>query len=159
MKEARDRFLENTRSAADKGGIWLAVVLVVLFLGLVALLEWNPWDEAANQVGDPIGRGLGITHTECEDGWQVDKVNSEHLQTLTCIRKITDDDVRSFTEKYNFDRPAGTPELVLPMSGFPDGTEWVVILNEDGTFSHAYPLDTEGAEFIYIENQVPGWLD
>lgn len=134
---------------------WLISIPLIILAFIFAATWFNPVEE----VDGPIGAAVGITHTECESGWKADKIDSEHIQVLTCIRTISDDEVRKFEEEYNLNRGENQPPLEIVTSGRVEGTEWVVILNEDGTFSHAYPLDTEGAEFIYVEEQVPGWLD
>lgn len=133
---------------------WLISVPLVIGALIFAAAWFNPVEE----VDGPIGAAVGITHNECEEGWEADKVDSEHLQVLTCIRLISDDEARTFEAEYNANLTSNQLPITVPISGRLVGTEWVVVLNEDGTFSHGYPLDTAGADFIYVEDQIPGWL-
>jgi hypothetical protein len=38
-----------------------------------------------------------------------------------------------------------------------DGVTWLVILDEAGDFSHGFPKDTPGAEFVFEPEGVPRW--
>lgn len=37
------------------------------------------------------------------------------------------------------------------------GVKWLAVLQEDGSFNYAFPLDTPNAVFIYDPRLVPGW--
>ena len=58
--------IDWVRAAAREGGIWLALLVALLALGLTALARWNPVEEAADPL---IGLVRSPADVRCLPGW------------------------------------------------------------------------------------------
>lgn len=47
-----DVLIDHIKRAAAEGGIWLAAIIAIFLLGVVAILQFNPVEKAGDKVGD-----------------------------------------------------------------------------------------------------------
>ena len=68
-----DKVMNWIIAAGKEGGYVLAgivaIAAVVLVLGLVALSKFNPVEEAAVGVGQPVAKSVGLIEPKCPGGW------------------------------------------------------------------------------------------
>lgn len=106
---------------------WLFAVPLVVLAFVAAAYVINPIEQLEDHVAEPAAKSLGIIYPTCPGGWDNESFDETHVQVLSCSRDV-------------------------------GGITWLVVLNpEDGTFSHGFPLDIEGAEFVFDEEAVPEW--
>lgn len=103
-----DKILVAVMEAADKGGLYLALIIAVTALAFVAITGYNPVKDAATTAGEPVAKSLGITSGRCPDGWKDVSDADEHALVKSCQRNgwlVVLDDKGRFQHGFQLDTP------------------------------------------------------
>ena len=74
------------REAGPKGVWAFALGLVVAATVTWAIVGFNPAEEGADHIAEPVASSLGIVHERCPSGWDDVSATDVHMRSLACLR-------------------------------------------------------------------------